>query len=139
MTEKFPVIVQARVNSTRLPNKVLLEINNKPLIEYVIDQISAAKLVDYCIIATSINPKDDKIINFCEKKKIKYFRGSEEDVLDRYYNCAKHYDCKIIIRISADSPLIDPDVIDEVIMKFQNSKFDYVSNNISMVSYRVNQ
>jgi spore coat polysaccharide biosynthesis protein SpsF len=131
MTEKVPIIIQARVNSTRLRNKVLLEINEKPLIEYVVNQISAAMLVDYCIIATSTNSKDDKIVDFCERKKIRCFRGSEEDVLDRYYKCAKHFNCKTIIRISADSPLIDPNVIDEIITKFQNNKFDYVSNNIS--------
>ena len=72
MTEKVPIIIQARVNSTRLPNKVLLEINGKPLIEHVINQISAAKMVDYCIVATSTNPKDDKIVDFCERKKIRY-------------------------------------------------------------------
>ena len=113
MTEKVPIIIQARVNSTRLPNKVLLEINGKPLIEHVINQISAAKMVDYCIVATSTNPKDDKIVDFCERKKIRYFRGSEEDVLDRYYQSAKKYQANTIVRLTSDCPLIDPKLIDQ--------------------------
>lgn len=128
-------IIQARMGSSRLPGKVLLQINEKPILYYVLKQTKSSKYVDDVIIATSTNTDDDPIIKFCKENNIKYFRGSEENVLDRYYQCAKKFKCNPIIRISADSPLIDPNVIDRVLKKFMNNSFDYVSNNIEKTKH----
>lgn len=127
-------IIQARMGSSRLPEKVLLKINEKPMLYYVLKQTKSSKYVDDVIIATSTNSDDDPIIKFCKENNIKYFRGSEENVLDRYYQCAKKYNLDPIIRITSDCPLIDPNVIDLVFSKFENNTFDYVSNNIAKIN-----
>jgi spore coat polysaccharide biosynthesis protein SpsF len=124
------VIIQARMGSSRLPGKVLLKINKKPMLHYVLKQTKSAKHVDDFIIATSTNSDDEPIVEYCKENNIKYFRGSEENVLDRYYQCAKKYNLDTIIRITSDCPLIDPNVIDLIFSKFENNSFDYVSNNI---------
>jgi len=123
-------IIQARMGSNRLPEKVLLKINNKPMLSYVINQTKSSKLIDDVIIATTTNTIDDVIVDYCDINKIQFFRGSEQNVLDRYYQCSKKYNLNPIIRITADCPLIDPNVIDSVISNFENNSFDYVSNNI---------
>jgi len=118
------------MNSTRLHGKVLLPITKKSMLECVIHQTKQSKFVDEIIIATTKNKEDDKIINFCKKNDVNYFRGSKNDVLDRYYQCAKKFNCKVIVRITSDCPLIDPDVIDEGIEKFLKKSLDYIGNNI---------
>ena len=123
-------IIQARMGSYRLPGKVMKDIEGKPLLYYVIRQTLASKLIDKVIVVTTISSKDKIIVNFCKENKINYYRGSVDDVLDRFYKCAKKFRSRPIIRISADSPLIDPTVIDRVLKKFLNNEFDYVSNNI---------
>jgi len=127
---KFIAVIQARVGSKRFPHKVLKNIQKKPILHYVIKQTQASKFIDDILIATTINKQDDQIVNFCKENNYNFFRGSENDVLDRYYKCAKKNNLKQIIRITADCPLIDPQVIDLVISKFENENFDYVSNNI---------
>lgn len=127
---KKVAIIQARMGSTRLPGKVLKEVNNTSLLKYQIDRIKHATVIDQLVIATSKSEKDDVIVKFCRAHDIECFRGSEDDVLERYYECAKQYDADIIIRISADCPLIDPQIIDKVIQFYQESKVDYVSNDV---------
>jgi len=122
------------MDSSRLPGKVLLQINKRPMLEHVTNQIKHSKFIDDVIIATTKNKEDDKITCFCKKNSIKYFRGSKNDVLDRYYQCAKKFNCKIIVRITSDCPLIDPDIIDEGIRKFFKKSLDYVGNNIEYKS-----
>ncbi len=119
------------MGSSRFPGKVLLKISEKPMLYYVIKQTKSSKHINDVIIATSTNSADEPIIKFCKENNIKFFRGSEKNVLDRYYQCAKKYNLNSIIRITADCPLIDPNVIDLVISKFENGSFDYVSNNIT--------
>ena len=126
----YTAIIQARMDSRRLPGKVMKEIEGKPLLFYVIKQTLASKLIDDVIIATSTSPKDKIIADYCKANKINCYRGSHNDVLDRFYKTAKKFKCNPIIRISADSPLIDPKIIDKVLNKFLNNSFDYVSNNI---------
>lgn len=122
-------IIQARMRSTRLPGKVLLKINGVPLLEYEIKRIQQAKLIDKIVVATSVTPADDKIVNFCRRLKISFSRGSENDVLARYFECAKEYPgYQNIIRITGDCPLIDPAVIDQGIRLFMTGKFDYAGN-----------
>ncbi len=125
-------IIQARMNSSRLPGKVMMKIDGEhPLLYFVIKQLQSAKLSSKIIIATSTNPIDDIIANYAKKLKIDFFRGEENDVLDRYYQCAKKFSFSTIVRITSDNPLIDPIIVDKIITKFQSDKFDYVSNTIN--------
>ena len=118
------------MSSSRLPGKVLLPIEKKPMLYYVIKQTKASKLVNDMIIATTTSDEDDVIVDFCEKYNLKYFRGSKSDVLDRYYKCAKKFGCDPVVRISSDCPLIDPTVIDKVIKKFLNDSYDYIGTSL---------
>ena len=122
-------IIQARLASTRLPSKVLKKVNNTPLLEYQIKRIKQVKLIDKIVIATGVDKSNDRLVAFCRKIKIPIFRGLEDDVLDRFYQCALSYpNYKNIIRITGDCPLIDPAVIDQVIELFHASQADYGSN-----------
>jgi len=122
-------IIQARMNSTRLPGKVLMNIDEKfPALFYTVEQLKNSKLLEKIVIATSSNQEDNNIEKFCRKYNIKCFRGSLENVLDRYYQCAKEFGITTIIRIPADKPLIDPEIVDEVIQKFKENSFDCVTN-----------
>lgn len=127
-------IIQARMGSTRLPGKVLKEVNGKPLVSYQIDRIQNSKLLDKIVIATSTLEKDDSIEKFCEDNNIECFRGSENDVLSRYYDCAKKYNADTIVRLTADCPLSDPQIIDSVIGKFIEDKVDYCANTVPVES-----
>ena len=127
-------IIQARMNSTRLPGKVMMTIDKDPMLFHVIKQTLASRLIDDVIIATT-NSSSDKIIrNYCKKNGFNYFVGSSNDVLDRYYQCAKKFHCDPVVRISADSPLIDPMIIDRVLSRFLNNSYDFVSNNIEKIN-----
>ena len=119
-------IIQARINSSRLPAKIMLHANGKPLLENLHQRLSQSKKINQIIVATSNNKLDDLIYNFCKKKKYKCFRGSENDVLSRYYNCAKKFKSQIIVRITADCPLIDKNIIDDMISEFLKRDLDYL-------------
>lgn len=122
-------IIQARMSSTRLPGKVLMNIDKKfPALFYTVEQLKNSKLQEKIVIATSNNQEDNDIEKFCRKYNIKCFRGSLENVLDRYYQCAKEFGITTIVRIPADKPLIDPEIVDEVIQKFKENSFDCVTN-----------
>ena len=122
-------IVQARLGSTRLPGKVLMTVNGVPLLEHEINRLKQSKKIDKIVVATGANRANDKIEDWCRRKKIDCFRGSEEDVLDRYYRCSLKYPAYgVIIRVTGDCPLIDPQVIDRVIDFFEKNHFDYASN-----------
>lgn len=121
------------MGSTRLPKKVLRKIGKKSMLHYVIKQTLASKIIDEVIVATTKEKVDQPIIDFCKQNKIKVFRGSKTDLLDRYFQCAKKFRCDPIIRITSDCPLIDPCVIDKIITKFKKKSFDYVANNIEKI------
>jgi len=126
-------IIQARMESTRLPGKVLKDVLGKPLLELLIERLKACQTIDEVIIATSVNPADDPIEKLAQKISVKYFRGSEEDVLDRYYQTAKKFKVDYIVRITADCPLVDPQIVDEVVQVFLKSQttaepLDYAAN-----------
>lgn len=127
---KIAAIIQARMGSTRLPGKVMLNILGKPVMWHVLNRVSKTKFVNELIIATTFNLEDNPIVNFCKANGILFFRGSENDVLDRYYQCAKEYNIKDIVRITADCPLHDPNIIDMVINEYLKGDYDYVSNTI---------
>lgn len=122
------LIIQARMGSTRLPGKVLKEVCGEPLLKFMVNRVLDSKLVDKIVIATTLSEKDDEIVSFCENHNISYYRGSEHDVLDRYYKTAKLYNAKTIIRCTADCPLIDAKFIDKTIQLYFNSNVDYASN-----------
>ena len=122
------IIIQARMGSTRFPGKVMKLINSEPLISHVINQVSHSKYAKNIVIATTQNNEDDVIEKYLNENKIKKFRGSDLDCLDRYYKCAKFYDFKIIVRVTCDNPLIDPTLIDDAIDVFVNNQYDYVTN-----------
>lgn len=124
-------IIQARVGSTRFPRKVLKDVAGKPLLWYVIQRVKQARLVDEVIVATTLKKEDDKVVQLASKYNVESFRGSEEDVLDRYYEAAKIHKAEIVVRITGDCPLIDPDIIDEAIKLFLENEFDYVSTVFS--------
>lgn len=129
-------ILQARMSSTRFPNKVLKEVNNISLLKYECERVIRSKKINKLIIATSINSSDDVLEEFAKKNSIDIYRGSLDDVLSRYFECAKEYkeinsiDNLNIVRVTGDCPLIDPQVIDEVCESFEQGRYDYVSNTI---------
>lgn len=117
------VIVQARMGSTRLPNKILYNaINDISFLKYFYNRVRKSKKINRIIIATTINRKDDIIEDICIKNNWNYFRGNELDVLDRYYKTAIQFNCKNIVRITSDCPLIDFNIIDKMIKKFNSLK-----------------
>ncbi len=121
-------IIQARMGSTRLPGKIMMKVNNKPILYYIINQILHSKKISKIIIATTKNQQDDEIVNFVRTLGVDVFRGKENDVLDRYYKCAKMFPSEIIVRITSDCPLIDPNLVDNCIEQFSKNDFDYYSN-----------
>ena len=125
-------IVQARHGSTRLPGKILKEISGKPMLWHVVNRLSFSKLIDKIVITTTTDSEDDKTEQFCKNYKIDYFRGSVDDVLSRYYETAKLFSADIIIRITSDCPMIDPEIIDQMLRLFLrgSDECDYISNVI---------
>lgn len=127
---KLSAITQARIGSTRLPEKVMRLLLNKPVLWHVVNRVSRAKLVEELIVATTTDAEDDVIEDFCRKNEILVFRGAEDDVLDRYYRCAREYGIEHIVRITSDCPLHDPNVIDLVAEEYLKGNYDYVSNTL---------
>lgn len=118
------------MGSTRLPGKVLIDIGGRTALARVVRRLSRATLIDGVIVATSDLPADDAIVQECERLSIRCFRGSESDVLDRYYWAAKNFDADAVVRITSDCPLIDPQLVDETIRVFETQEADYASNVI---------
>ena len=122
-------IIQARMGSSRLPGKVLKELEEgKPVLFYLLKQLKHCKLLGKIVIATTNLKEDDKIAYFAKMKGIECFRGSSKNVLERYYKCAKKNEFSTIVRITGDCPLIDPQIVDLVIEKYKENTFDYVTN-----------
>ncbi len=122
------VIVQARQNSTRFPNKILEKIDSQSLITILIKRISKSKLIDKVVVATGDKKSNKSLITTLNKKNYTFFSGSENDVLDRFYKCAKKFKAKNIIRVTGDCPLVDAEIIEDLIKIFKKNKVDYASN-----------
>ena len=122
------IILQARMGSTRLPGKTLKTICDKSILEHVIERLKHSKTVDEIIVATTTSNSDDNIETVCIENGVKCFRGSENDVLSRYYHAAKENDVELVIRITADCPLIDPTIIDKLVNVYRKNGYDYISN-----------
>ena len=127
---KTIAIVQTRMSSTRLPGKVLKSLSGKVVLDHVVDRLRKSKLIDQVIIATTTDEIDDQLVEWCNKKNVVCFRGDRSDVLSRYYECASKFNADEIIRITSDNPLIDPEIIDKVIMLRRKFDADYAANNI---------
>lgn len=122
------VIIQARMSSTRLPGKSMKTLSGKPLLWHVIDRVSRSRKAKRIIVATSTQSEDDAIEKFCRESGTACYRGSLDNVLERYYEAARVYGVETIVRITADCPLIDPEIIDRCVSSFEQSGADYVSN-----------
>lgn len=127
---KTIAIVQARMGSTRLPGKVLKVVAGKPLLWHLFNRLKYSKEVHDIVLATSESPQDDALQGFAEEFEFPYFRGSEKDVLDRYYQAATKFNAGTVVRITGDSPLIDPKIADRIIRKHLSSRTDYTSNTV---------
>ena len=122
-------IIQARCGSTRFPNKVFADVNGKPLIWHVVNRLTHAKTIDKIVIATTTNSKDDIIEKWCKENNVACYRGSESDVLNRYYSASVAHPSDVVVRITADDPFKEPAVIDAVVNKLINEGYDHVTNN----------
>lgn len=125
-------IVQARMGSTRLPGKVLADLHGQPLLAWVVRRAQRAKLIDHVVVATTINPEDDAVVDFCREQDFAYYRGSAYDVLDRYYQAAWEYRADVVVRITGDCPLIDPAMLDNNIRTFLKADppLDFAANRL---------
>lgn len=126
------LVVQARMASTRLPGKSMAEVLGRPLLGYLLERLKRCSLVDQLVVATTNNPLDDVIVDYCTHVKIAVFRGSEENVLDRFWQAAKIFHAGSIVRITADCPLMDPKLVDSVIGEYLKSvpPCDYISSTL---------
>lgn len=121
-------IVQARMGSTRFPDKVMLPILGVPMIELLLNRLIQSKLIDRIILATSLDPRNQLLVEHVQGLGYEAYQGSEDDVLDRYYQAACIIQPKIVVRITGDCPLVDPKIVDRAIATFQQSQADYLSN-----------
>lgn len=128
--KKIIAIIQARVGATRLPNKVLLDLEGKTVLERVVERARSSRLIEDAVVATTVKKEDLKIVNLCSSKGIRVYAGSEGDVLDRYFQAARLLGAGHIIRITADCPLIDSKVIDRGIGLHLSRKADFTCNTI---------
>jgi spore coat polysaccharide biosynthesis protein SpsF len=124
-------IIQARMGSSRLPGKVLAEIEGRPMLWRVLERARAAQSLSEVMVATTGEPRDDAIVDLCRQHGVVCFRGSEADVLDRYYHAAKQQGADFVARITSDCPLIDSEIIDQVVREFLAGDFDYASNGLT--------
>src|SRR5215475_7017967 len=121
------------MGSTRLPGKVMMDLGGKPVIQWVIDAASRCKLVDQIVVATTVDPKDDILADYVNHQHLKFpnlwtYRGSEDDVLERFFFAAANAGADVSVRITGDCPFIDPNIIDQVIALRESTDADYACN-----------
>jgi spore coat polysaccharide biosynthesis protein SpsF len=121
-------IIQARIGSTRLPGKVLVDLGGATVLARVVHRLERSQQITKMVVATTSVPADEVIVSECERLQVSCFRGSEDDVLDRYYQAARSYTADAVLRITSDCPLIDPELVDETVRVFRNEHADYASN-----------
>lgn len=125
---KVVAIIQARMGSTRLPGKMMMQILGKPIIAHVFDRVKQAKNLSAVWLATTTDPADDVLADWAKKNNVPVYRGSVNDVCDRYYQTAKLSEAEVVVRVTGDCPLADPAVIDQVVGKYLKGGFEYVCN-----------
>jgi len=127
---KVIAILQARMSSTRLTGKVLRNASGRTMLDRMVERVRKAATVDKVVVATTSDPSDDAIVKACHKYGVDVFRGSQQDVLDRYYQAARLYRAEVIVRLTGDCPLIDPLLIDEVVTALIANKADFACNRL---------
>jgi spore coat polysaccharide biosynthesis protein SpsF len=127
---KVVAMVQARIGSTRLPGKVLKDLAGETMLARVVERLRHANRVDELLVATTDRPEDDAIVDECRRLSVLVSRGDQHDVLDRYFKAAQYVSADVVVRITADCPLIDPEITDKTIAQFLDELPDYASNTI---------
>ncbi len=130
MARNIVAIIQARLGSSRLPGKVLKEIQGKPMLWHVVERTKKAKTVNQVVVATTTDPGDESISSFCKAQGYPVYCGSVQDVLDRYYQAAKEYLADIVVRITSDCPLVDPGLIDTTVNALLEHDVDFTANRL---------
>ena len=125
-------IIQARVGSSRLPRKVLKDVNGMPMLQFQIGRVLDSTSIDKVVVATTTLPEDNEIEDLCQNQNIPCYRGSENDVLSRYFDCALAFNADIIVRLTGDCPFVDPLVIDNIISQFLASNSEYIANTVPL-------
>lgn len=130
-------ITQARMTSTRLPGKVLLPVLGRPMLAYHVERLRRCCRIDTLVVATTTNATDEPIVRFCAEAGVACYRGPEDDVLARYHGCAVAHGATVVVRLTSDCPLIDPDIVDRCIAVFLEARpgFDYVANTLGVRTY----
>jgi spore coat polysaccharide biosynthesis protein SpsF len=126
-TKKIVAVIQARLTSNRLPKKILRDISEKPLLWHVVERVKQARMINHIVLAIPDTPSNDELSFFIKKMAWNLFRGSEDDVLARYYHAAVQFEADIIVRVTSDCPLIDPTIIDETIKRHIQDGNDYTA------------
>ena len=130
MSPRVVAIIQARMSSSRLPGKVLLDITGKPMLMRVVTRTSRAKTVDQVLVATTTDASDVPVAACCDSMNVSFTRGSLNDVLDRYYQTASQAKADVVVRITADCPVIDPDLIDDCVNTLLEGPYDFTCNRL---------
>ena len=125
---KIVATIEARMTSTRLPGKVMMPVLGKPILYYLVERLKSVPSIDEIVLATTLNKTDDKIIEFAISENISYFRGSEDDVMLRVVEAADSVDADIVVEITGDCPIIDPQIVEQTILMYRANNADYVSN-----------
>ncbi|MBM9577336.1 glycosyltransferase family protein [Leptospira sp. 201903070] len=128
MKQKYVATIEARMTSSRLPGKVLMPILGRPILGYLIDRLKSVSSIDEIVLATTVNPMDDPLVIFAESEGIFVHRGSEDDVLGRVIESAKSRNADVIVQITGDCPIIDPDIIEQCIRMYKFNSAKYVGN-----------
>jgi spore coat polysaccharide biosynthesis protein SpsF len=126
----YLLTIEARMRSSRLPGKVLKPILGRPMLGLMIERLQQSRTIDGIVVATTVNPSDDPIVDLVESLNVEYFRGSEEDVLARVLGAAQQFDADVIVETTGDCPLIDPALVDKVVSDYRIGGADFVSNNL---------
>lgn len=128
---KVVAVVQARMESTRLPGKVLMDIEGQTMLGRVIERVRQARELNDVVVATTDRPADKAIVEACGQLGVAVYQGDSDDVLDRYYQVVKQHEARVVVRVTADCPLIDPEIIDQVVTVFLEDEADYASNTLT--------
>jgi spore coat polysaccharide biosynthesis protein SpsF len=136
---KVVAIIQARMSASRLPGKVLLDIEAKPMLQWVVERTQRADSIDQVVVATTVEPSDNPVAEFCQSQGYALSRGSVQDVLDRYYQAAKANQAAVVVRITADCPLIDPQLIDQAVNTMLSSQTDKRSHSAEHFDFIANR
>ena len=126
---KFVATIEARMTSSRLPGKVLLPANGRPMLHHLVRRLRAAPSIDEIVLATTINTADEPLVEFARAEGVRVFRGSEDDVMGRVVGAAESASADVVIEITGDCPIIDPDLVEQTIRMFKRHKVAYVANS----------